>query len=82
VRSLRLDSQLDEMARRAAAIEGSSVSEFMRRAIAERAERTLEGGASERLHDVIGVINGGGGRARDSGGAFAELLVQRRTPRA
>jgi hypothetical protein len=79
VRSLRLDDKLDEMSRKAAAVEGSSVSEFMRRAIAERAERTLAGGAQERLHDVIGVINGGGGRARDSGDAFADLLAQRRT---
>jgi len=67
------------MSRKAAAVEGSSVSEFMRRAIAERAERTLAGGAQERLHDVIGAINGGGGRARDSGDAFADLLAQRRT---
>jgi hypothetical protein len=79
VRSLRLDDKLDEMSRKAAAVEGSSVSEFMRRAIAERAQRTLAGGAQERLHDVIGAINGGGGRARDSGDAFADLLAQRRT---
>jgi Protein of unknown function (DUF1778) len=79
VRSLRLDNQLDEMTRKAAAIEGSSVSEFMRRAIAERAERTLAGGAKKRLHDVVGAINGGGGRARDTGAAFADLLAQRRT---
>lgn len=79
MRSLRLDSQLDEMTRRAAAIEGSSMSEFMRRAIAERAERTLAGGAQERLKDVIGAVNGGGGHARDTGAAFAALLAQRRT---
>jgi hypothetical protein len=79
MRSLRLDNHLDEMTRRAAAIEGSSVSEFMRRAIAERAERTLAGGTPERLHDVIGAINGGGGRARDSGATFTDLLAQRRT---
>jgi hypothetical protein len=78
MRSLRLDDHLDEMTRRAAALEGSSVSEFMRRAIAERAERTLAGGAGERLHDVVGAIHGGGGSARDSGVAFADLLAQRR----
>ncbi len=67
------------MTRKAAAIEGSSVSEFMRRAIAERAERTLAGGTQERLRDVVGAINGGGGgRARDTGAAFADLLAQRR----
>jgi hypothetical protein len=80
VRSLRLDDRLDEMTRKAAAIEGSSVSEFMRRAIADRAERTLAGGTQERLGDVVGAINGGGGRARDTGAAFADLLAQRRAP--
>ncbi len=78
MRSLRLDNELDEMTQRAAAIEGSSVSEFMRRAIAERAERTLAGGTQERLGDVVGAINGGGGRARNAGAAFADLLAQRR----
>jgi hypothetical protein len=77
MRSLRLDSELDEMARAAATIEGSSVSEFMRRAIAERARRTLADSAQERLRGVIGAINGGGGRARDSGTAFADLLAQK-----
>lgn len=78
MRSLRLDSQLDEMTRKAAAIEGSSVSEFMRQAIAERAQRTLAGGNRERLREAIGAINGGGGQARDSGGAFTDLLTRRR----
>jgi hypothetical protein len=78
MRSLRLDDRLDEMTRRAAAIEGSSISEFMRRAIAERAERTLADATQEHLGDVVGAINGGGGRARDAGGAFADLLAQRR----
>jgi hypothetical protein len=66
------------MTRKAAAIEGSSVSEFMRLAIAERAERTLAGGAQGRLRGVVGAIHGGGGRARDTGAAFADLLEQRR----
>jgi Protein of unknown function (DUF1778) len=66
------------MTRKAAAIEGSSVSEFMRRAIAERAQRTLAGGNQERLRESIGAIDGGGGRARDSGAAFTDLLAQRR----
>ncbi len=78
MRSLRLDDRLDEMTQRAAAIEGSSVSEFMRRAIAERAERAIAGGTQERLRDVIGAINSGGGHARDTGRAFAEILAQRR----
>ncbi len=76
MRSIRLDDRLDEIARKAASIEGASVSEFMRRAIAERAERTLADGAPERLKDVLGSVHGGGGRARDTGKAFADLLEQ------
>jgi uncharacterized protein DUF1778 len=76
--TVRLDERLHDLTRKAAAVEGASVSEFMRRAIAERAERTLAGGAQERMQDVLGAIHGGGGRARDSGGAFTDLLVQQR----
>jgi hypothetical protein len=80
MRSLRLDDELDDRVRRAAAIEGASVSEFLRRAAAERAEATLTTGAGDALADVVGSIHGGGGRARESGSAFTELLA-RRDPR-
>jgi hypothetical protein len=76
--TVRLDERLDSLARKAAAMEGASVSEFMRRAIAERAQRTLAGDARESLSDVIGVVHSGGaGHARDSGWALAELLAER-----
>jgi hypothetical protein len=78
MRSIRLDDRLDELTRKAASVEGASVSEFMRRAIAERAERTLAGGAQEQLRDVIGSVHGKGrGHARDTGRAFGDLLEQR-----
>lgn len=78
MRSLRLEPALDERVRRAAAAEGSSVSEFLRSAAAERADRTLSHRNSDRLADVIGVVHGGGGRARDTGAAFGDLLAERR----
>jgi hypothetical protein len=82
MRSLRLEPQLDEQVRRAAQAEGTSISEFLRQAAAERAERTLSEHNSDRLADLIGVVHGGGrGRARDTGAAFAELLVERRAKR-
>jgi uncharacterized protein DUF1778 len=81
MRSLRLDPQLDERVRRAAALEGSSISEFLRRAAAERAERTLSRTGSERLSDVVGVFHGGGGRARETGKAFTDLLTQEQSQR-
>jgi hypothetical protein len=81
MRSLRLDPQLDRRVRRAAELEGSTVSEFIRQAAAERAERTLGERPTERLRDVIGVVRGGGGRARKTGKAFGDMLAKRQTSR-
>jgi hypothetical protein len=79
VLTVRLDDRLDMLARKAAAMEGASVSEFMRRAIAERAERALSGDTNGRLADVIGAVHGGGtASARVSGDAFTEMLAERR----
>lgn len=77
---MRLDPRLDERVRRAAEAESSTVSEFVRAAVAERADRTLaeQVGADERLRDVVGVVRGGGGRARRTGETFAELVAERR----
>lgn len=54
------------------------MSEFIRRAAAERADATLavvgDGGG---LADVLGVVHGGGGRARRTGQAFGELMAER-----
>jgi hypothetical protein len=76
MRSVRLDPELDELVRRAAAREGASVSEFLRRAAADRARRTLDAG--DQLEDVIGAVHTRGGAARRTGAAFGELLEGRR----
>ena len=76
-----MDQKLDARVRRAAAIEGGSVSEFLRRAAAERADSTLAAGNPGRLDDVLGAIHGGGGRARDTGSAFGKLLSSRASRR-
>jgi hypothetical protein len=81
MRSLRLDDELDERVRQAAAVEGASVSEFLRRAAADRVESTLAAVNPGRLDDVLGAINGGGGRARDTGSTFTRLLTSRAFPR-
>ncbi len=64
--------------RRAAAAKGESVSEFLRRAAAERAEETLAGRPSERFAKVAGVVHGGGGWARRTGAAFTGSLASDR----
>jgi len=87
VRSLRLDPDLDEKIRRAAAISGESVSEFIRTAAEDRANETLAAQPSGSfadvadVADVAGVVHGGGGRARRSGDAFAAGLARDRVAR-
>jgi len=78
VRSIRLDSDLDERIRRAAGLAGETVSEFLRRAAAERADRTLATPAGHPFADVAGAVHGHGGQARRTGAAFTEQL---RAPR-
>jgi hypothetical protein len=78
VRALRIDSELDARLRRAAEITDTSVSEFIRRAAADRADDVLGDRPSEVLSDVLGSIHGGGGRARRTGDAFRDVLAERR----
>lgn len=81
MRSVRLDDQMDRRVRRAAAAEGISVSEFLRRAADDRAERALSSTTEERLGDVIGAVRGTRRQARRSGEAFGDLLAERRRSR-
>lgn len=74
MRSLRLKPELDERVRQAAEREGSSISEFLRRAAAERADQTLGENLAERLSYAIGIVNTDLAQARDTGGAFAEVV--------
>ena len=74
MKSVRLDAELEGRLQRAAAIRGETLSEFIRRAAAERADATLVGPAAE-FDDVLGVVHGGGGRARRTGQAFTDLLA-------
>ena len=78
VRSLRLDDELDERVRQAAAREGTSVSEFLRLAASERAGRTLSHRNRDRLADVIGSVHSDRGVARRTGEAFGDLLADQR----
>lgn len=56
---------------------GESLSEFIRQAAAERADATLSSKPSTDFSDVLGVVHAGGGRARRTGAAFTEDLMER-----
>jgi predicted transcriptional regulator len=77
VKTLRLKPDLEDRLQRAAAVTGESLSEFIRRAAAERAEVTLRATSTVNFDDVLGAAHGGGGRARRTGAAFARALAER-----
>lgn len=81
MKSLRLDPELESRLQRAAAVRGESLSAFIRRAAAERADDTLAGSNATDFDDVLGVIRGGGGRARATGAAFTEVMAERTSKR-
>ena len=76
MKSLRLDHALVERLQKAAAVTGETLSEFIRRAAAARADAVLSAEAEDDWSDVIGAVHGGGGRARRTGEAFADLVTQ------
>jgi len=78
VKSLRLDPLLEARLQQAAAVKGESLSEFIRRAAAERADATLSAEGQSDFDDVLGAVHGGGGRARQTSAAGTEGLAERR----
>jgi len=80
MKSLRLAPELEQRLQRAAALQGESLSEFMRRAATERADRVLAASGSTDFSDVVGAVHGGGGRARRTGDAFADIVAEHRSP--
>ena len=81
MKSLRLDPTLLERLQKAAAVTGETLSEFIRRAAAARADAVLSGEANDDWSDVIGAVHGGGGRARRTGEAFGDRLVDSKRTR-
>lgn len=77
MKSLRIDPELEDRLQRAAAVKGESLSEFIRRAAAARADATLAASPSAAFGDVLGVVHGGGGRARRTGAAFTDAVSER-----
>lgn len=77
MKSVRLDPLLEERLKQAATVRGESLSEFIRRAAAERADATLNTQPDAQWSDVLGVVRGGGKRARRTGETFAAEVVRR-----
>jgi hypothetical protein len=74
-KSARLDPELQDELERAAKALGVSQSELIRDAIARRCREVLGETLADRIAPVIGVVRGGGGRARNTGAAYVEALV-------
>lgn len=77
MKSVRLDAELEIQLRRAAELAGISESEFIRKAIAERAAATLGGRLEDELVGLVGAIRSDGGRAAAAHDSFRELLRDR-----
>lgn len=77
MKSVRLDAALETKLKAAARMEGVSESAVIRRAIEQRCDVILQNRLDLRLADVIGIVDGGGGRAEDSSRKFTELLRER-----
>lgn len=76
-KSARLDPALQEELERAAKALGVSQSELIRDAIARRCREVLGDTLGDRIAPVVGSVDSRGGRARDTGAAFRQLLAKR-----
>lgn len=74
MKTVRLDPELEQWLQRAAAATGETLSEFIRRAAAKRADDVLDSRVPADFADVIGAIRSGGGHARHTGRAFTEIV--------
>ncbi|MFA5786821.1 MAG: ribbon-helix-helix protein, CopG family [Actinomycetota bacterium] len=77
-KSFRLDAQLEARLEQAADMEGVPVSALIREAVEERCSKVLKGNLRTALGDIVGSVDGGGGRADRTGEAFTKALVSRK----
>jgi hypothetical protein len=76
--SVRLPPDINEKARRVAALKGLSLSEVHRRALEQYCDRELAAARQNRYEDVIGVVEGPADLAERASEYFADLLADRR----
>jgi hypothetical protein len=75
--SVRLSREIDEKARRVAALKGLSLSEVHRQALEEYCDRELAAARRSRYDDVIGVAEGPDDLAERASERFGDLLAER-----
>ena len=76
--SVRLPREIDEKARRVAALKGLTLSEVHRQALEQYCDRELAAARQSRYEDVIGVVEGRADLAERASEHFADLLAERR----
>lgn len=76
--SVRLSREIDEKARRVAALKGLSLSEVHRQALEQYCDRELAAARQSRYDDVIGVVDGPADLAERASEHFGDLLAERR----
>lgn len=81
MKSVRLDTEIENQLERAAEIAGVSESEFIREAIRSRAGQVLGENLEVRLADVVGTVRSKGGRARRAHDQFQKILKKERQQR-
>ena len=74
MKSVRLGADLEAKLKAAAQAAGESESEFMRGAVAERADTVLGDALSSRMVGIIGAVTSEGGRAADAHRRYGDLL--------
>jgi hypothetical protein len=77
MKSVRLGEELEARLRQAALREGVSESEFIREAVATRANSVLSTTLEGRLAGAIGAVSSRRSYARDSHERYTQLLVER-----
>lgn len=77
MKSVRLNAVLEAKLREAARMDGVSESTLIRQAIEQRCAAILGNRLDRRLAGLIGTVDGGGGRAQESGQKFRKLLQER-----
>ena len=76
--SVRLSREMDEKARRVAALKGLSLSEVHRQALEQYCDRELAAARQSRYDDVIGVVEGPANLAERASEHFGDLLAEQR----